>query len=334
MRRSVTATFLAIMALAITPALAAAPLTVMSYNVKGLPWPLALGRPAALGAIASQLQTMRQRGQEPQIVALQEAFVPDAKAIGRLAGYSYESFGLDAGQPTEPATAQDRAYAAAGRFLKGERTGKRVGSGLAIFSEYPIVAVHRIAFGPCAGFDCLANKGALAVTVAVPGVGPMTIIDTHLNSNKASGVAPSRSIYAYRRQIDTLLDFIAKVEPQKSPLLVVGDFNVGHNADRRAYFSAKMLAADTALSAVEQSCSVPQQCTLDNADGVKESLGRNRDWLLFRSSASLAIKPLSFSAPFGRNARGSMLSDHVGISATYQVVADNRTVPALALANR
>ena len=46
-----------------------------------------------------------------------------------------------------------------------------VGSGLQILSDYPILRVRRMAFPAfaCAGYDCLANKGALLVTVRLPG---------------------------------------------------------------------------------------------------------------------------------------------------------------------
>ena len=45
-------------------------LSVMTYNVNGLPWPIALGRDAALGRIADRLAGMRRAGRQPHIVLL------------------------------------------------------------------------------------------------------------------------------------------------------------------------------------------------------------------------------------------------------------------------
>ena len=62
-------------------------------------------------------------------------------------------------------------------------------SGLAIFSDYPILDTRRMVFpaGLCAGYDCLAAKGAMTARIAVPGVEqPVEIVTTHLNSAKSS----------------------------------------------------------------------------------------------------------------------------------------------------
>src|SRR5207302_2421116 len=80
---------------AATPALPAdqpapaAQLSVMSYNVHGLPWPFTTGRPKALHAIRDRLTAMRLKGDQPHLVLLQEAFSGDAKAIARKTGYRY-----------------------------------------------------------------------------------------------------------------------------------------------------------------------------------------------------------------------------------------------------
>ena len=42
-----------------------------------------------------------------------------------------------------------------------------------LLSDFPIESVRRAAFpaDACAGFDCLAAKGAMLVTVSIPGKG-------------------------------------------------------------------------------------------------------------------------------------------------------------------
>src|SRR4051812_5264204 len=68
-------------------------LRILSYNVEGLPWPVASGRAAAADRIASTLRALREQGRQPQVVALQEAFSAAAKRIGRNGGYSYAAYG-------------------------------------------------------------------------------------------------------------------------------------------------------------------------------------------------------------------------------------------------
>jgi endonuclease/exonuclease/phosphatase family metal-dependent hydrolase len=302
--------------------------TLLTYNVKGLPWPIASERSAALNSIAEQLLALRRQGRQPHLVALQEAFVPEAKAIGRVAGYRYEAYGPPQSEaPQSVATAQDRRFLGDASFMLGERAGKRVDSGLAIFSDYPIVAVRRMVYPVCAGYDCLANKGALAVLIAVPGLAaPLTVIDTHLNSGTASGAPRARSTYAYRRQVEALRVFISSVAPSGSGILLAGDFNVGNHADRRGYFFRRMLGSETGLFAVEQACGRGMRCAAGSPGGVAESIRHGKDWLLYRASGSLMPKPTDLAAPFGRAADGSMLSDHIGVTVTYSFNSADRPV--------
>src|SRR5204862_8341823 len=49
-------------------------LSVMTYNVEGLPWPVRRGRGSQLKAIGEQLAALRARGLQPDVVLLQEGF--------------------------------------------------------------------------------------------------------------------------------------------------------------------------------------------------------------------------------------------------------------------
>jgi endonuclease/exonuclease/phosphatase family metal-dependent hydrolase len=183
-------------------------LSILSYNVEGIPWPAAIGRSAAADEIAASLEAQRLAGTEPHVVALREAFGPDQKQIGRKAVYGYAAFGPShrfAG--SSPQTADDRRFVDKASAWLGETLGKHANSGLAAFSDYPMIWIKRIAYPDyaCAGWDCLANRGALAVALAVPGYRqPVVVVDTHLNSRSASHAAGTRSLYAYRRQVDLL----------------------------------------------------------------------------------------------------------------------------------
>ena len=128
------------------PAVAQEPteLSVLTYNIEGLPWPARSGRGGDLSRIADQLRVLRAEGRQPHVVLFEEAFSHKARSIAQRAGYRYVADGpsaSDAGaRPSSPA---DRAFKAAARFFSGEKWGKLRGSGLRIASDFPILDVRR-----------------------------------------------------------------------------------------------------------------------------------------------------------------------------------------------
>jgi hypothetical protein len=101
-------------------------LSVLTYNVKGLPWPIALGRSNALAQIGAHLSALRRSGQAPQVVVLQEAFTAEAQFIGVASGYRSIVSGPDAAESgSRSMTRDDRAYAAGQRWWKGEAVDRR-----------------------------------------------------------------------------------------------------------------------------------------------------------------------------------------------------------------
>ncbi|AZI36629.1 hypothetical protein NT2_05_02020 [Caenibius tardaugens NBRC 16725] len=299
-------------------------LSVMTYNVKGLPWPVAWRRSDALDKIATRLGAMHQQGIAPHIVLLQEAFVPAARAIGAKAGYPYVVSGPDADDtnpsqmPGPAARFADRAH-----WWKGETEGKYVGSGLEILSDYPVVAVHRMAFPSyaCAGFDCLANKGALMVTLSVPGIShPVDVITTHLNSRGASGVGSARSDEAYQMQVAALSSFVRKRHDPTHLLIAGGDFNVGKAKVRRAAlldavahkWSPGLPVNDALHADLAAGGRLPEDARL--------SFQRAKDWQ-FYGGGEVPFRVASIEVPFGREKGGGMLSDHVGYTARYRLDA-------------
>jgi endonuclease/exonuclease/phosphatase family metal-dependent hydrolase len=305
----------------------AAGLSVMTYNVEGLPWPARFGRGDALARIGERLALMRAIGVQPRIVVLQEAFSDDAKAIRAASGHRYAVLGPDAALAGEPAASRsDRAFAGQGSFLKGERSGKLLDSGLVILSDYPVLSVKRAAFpvAACAGYDCLANKGMVMAVVAVPGrPEPIAIVNVHLNSKRASGVSVERADAAFRRQVRALDRFLAANRAPGMPMIVAGDFNIGHSATRRALVM-RVLARhhgttprDVLTDCAERNPACRDRLTAD----ARASRSRAKDWqfLLPGSNAELTVRRVT--TPFGRERDGSMLSDHVGYTAHLALTA-------------
>jgi endonuclease/exonuclease/phosphatase family metal-dependent hydrolase len=317
-----------------TPALVAMPehrydgsISVLTYNIKGLPWPVAWGRPDAFTQIARHLRQLHVAGSAPEIVVLQEAFTDAARNLGREAGYRY----IVNGPAIDTPGARDMTHGDA-RFIEnkhwwlGETEGKFVGSGLQILSDYPISDIRRIAFpdAACAGFDCLANKGALMVTVTIPGAPtPITVVTTHLNSRRASHSENSQSSDAYHRQVAALSRFIRDNRNPDYPLIVAGDFNVGRSPERRA---ALMNAIASEWGAREPVLNAYGTYVREggrlNSDGVW-SKRRARDWQFFAPGLNDKLTLIGITIPFGGYEQNRMLSDHVGYVARFRIDPTN-----------
>jgi endonuclease/exonuclease/phosphatase family metal-dependent hydrolase len=160
-------------------------LRVATYNIWGLPSPL-LRHGERFTELPASLDAL-----EADIVLIQEAFTGKARALTKLERFPYAAWG---------------PRASFGHFS----------SGLLILSRYPIVDTARIVYPRCGGFDCFANKGALFLRVLVPGVGPISVFNTHLNANQHTEVRD--------RQIAHLMTFIHAFS-QGLPTIVGGDFN-------------------------------------------------------------------------------------------------------------
>lgn len=297
-------------------------LSVLTYNVHGLPWPVALGRDQDFARIVDKLSALRRHGDSPDVVVLQEAFTQNAQAIGREAGYRYVVNGpSDAFVSHQSPNAGDRRFASEGSWLKGEGLPKFVGSGLQILSDYPIVDVRDMVFPDfaCAGYDCLANKGALLARIQLPGQArPVDIITLHLNSRRASGVSTIRANRAYQFQVSSLAAFIRANHDSRNALIVAGDFNMGGDRDRIAELNGSYprWVSHEPISDVYNTAALEH---IPLSPDARFSRWKARDRLFFAPGEDIALALRRIEVPFGRSADGSMLSDHVGYAAVFSV---------------
>ncbi len=216
-------------------------LDVLTYNVEGLPWPVRSGRRQALAAIGAALAAMRERGEAPDIVLIQEGFVSATETLIALSGYANAVPGPDRNDrpPATPGHG-DRGFRRAGRRSRGERLGKWLHSGLYLLSDYPIAERRVWPFRHCAGFDCLANKGVLFARLDIPGLPvPLQVFNLHLNSRRASGESLSRTNPAHRLQVAELDLFLDRVHDPSQPLIFGGDFNTRRSEERFAHLEAR-----------------------------------------------------------------------------------------------
>jgi endonuclease/exonuclease/phosphatase family metal-dependent hydrolase len=239
---------------------------------------------------------------------LQEAFTTEAKAIGAAAGYAWQVEG--------PQSRPEPGNAVGGSFYLGETQPAMLDSGLVVLSDYPVLSIAHQAFpqGDCAGYDCLAAKGLLVVTVAVPDKGLISIAATHLNSRKASGAPFGRANGAYARQTKFVARKVAEMRASDAPLILAGDFNRG---DR----PVRMAALQSAVSAIGEGRDALRalETRLESDPDLTTIRRRGRDMQFSFAGAELVAEPLAAEVPFGTEPDGTSLSDHFGFVVHYRL---------------
>lgn len=293
-------------------------LSVLTYNVKGLPWPVAQGRVQALDQIGNRLSDLRIQGRHPEIIILQEAFTDEAKAIATVAGYRYVADGP--GAPDKSlmvANAEDAQFSKNGSWWKGEGVGKWTNSGLQILSDFPITAVHTAPFPAtaCAGYDCLANKGAMLADIYVePFNTKVQVGNIHMNSKRHSMVSKERRLYAYRRQVDAAHAFYRRYRDDRLPLIFGGDFNPGTIQKRQK----SLFSRDWPVHPANDALRILASRTVISAE-AKAALKKASDWQFVEPGKIKDIQVISATIPFGTNPSTSSLSDHIGYSINYRI---------------
>ncbi len=269
-------------------------LSMLTYNVRGLPWPVATGRGAALRRIGEELAALRNAGRQPDVVLIQEGFRSEMADLVRVSGYPYWAEGP-------------------GRGSSGRRF---LGAGLHVLSDAPILDVRHTAYRHCAGLDCLANKGAMIVRLAPQGApGPIEVVNTHMNSRKAAKARPAAALAAHRRQTDQLNAFVRDARHTDAPLLVGGDFNVKNAPDRYNHG-----AMERPYTVVSEYCSkLPSGCAAGARGQIAEPWLRSQDLQAFAPSASARVRPVKIETLFDVGAHRTALSDHAGYLVRYEL---------------
>lgn len=294
-------------------------LRVMTFNVAGLPGPLRKTRSDALQLIGDELAKMRAMGRAPHVLIMQEAFTEEAQETGHRAGYAYQRLGPDVnGKALFKPSGKTPELLATRYARKGEGLGKIVGSGLAIFSDLPITDAVMTAYGTddCVGTDCLANKGAMLVNIAVPGLaGGIDIANTHMNSLKDAGKPYARSLMAYQRQSDVLRAFIDSRAHKGAPMILAGDFNAAEIYDRFAYLERTLAGKQE----VFKSCVQSQDCSMgiNSVNGSYWNASLDLHWI--RPVAGVDVAPIHVGWAMNQPVQGTRLSDHKAVLVTYRV---------------
>ena len=302
-------------------------ISVLTYNVRGLPWPLANGRAKALKAIGDHLAAMRREGRQPDVVLIQEGFRHEVSDLVKASGYRHWARGPSRSQRAigkEPENGQ--RYATVRYPSSGEGWGTFVGAGLHVLSDAPITDVKETPYRYCAGFDCLANKGVMLARLAFPGAPhEIDVVNTHLNSRRAAKVPVGRSLRAHNLQTEELMMFINAHRRADRPLLVGGDFNVRNAPDRYDYRSA-----ERPYQVVSEFCSrLANPCDGQAVDGPADQPWlRSQDLQAFASAASVTVRPVRIETVFDNSKSGPRLSDHDGYLVRYRLSWDPTVLAA------
>jgi endonuclease/exonuclease/phosphatase family metal-dependent hydrolase len=290
-------------------------ISILTYNIHGLPWPIAEGRGHALRSIGRELAAMRRAGRQPDVVLIQEGFRDEISDLAKASGYRFWARGPER-DDRAPADGPTRAYPAVRYPLAGEGWGKFTGSGLHVLSDLPIVAVRGEAYRACAGFDCLANKGVMLVRVALPGGGgEVDIVNTHLNARGASKTPPARTLAAHNQQTAQLLAFIKREHRPDIPLLVGGDFNV-RNAPARYDYDA----GSRPYRVVSEFCAAADADCAGQAPAADgKPWLRSQDLQAFSAGGPIEVRPVGVATVFDATKGERALSDHAGYLVRYRL---------------
>ena len=265
---------------------------VLTYNVKALPVLTHLDRLERIGEILAE---RRRRGDEPDVVVLQEAFAREAKRVRSRAGYPHA--------------------------IRGPTTGGLFAnpSGLEVLSNFPIVERHDRRLNDCAFPECLVAKSVLAVALELPGApGPVQVLTTHLQ-------ADSRNEPVRRNQIDDITVFLDRIRFGGAPAIFAGDFNFKPRHPSYHKFLRATPFADAGLGclAAPAACEVvldPEGQT-DWTDVWKTT--NDRQFYYQPEQGPIRIEPIrvirNFTEPVPRGGERGFLSDHWGYEVHYRL---------------
>jgi len=293
-------------------------ITVLSYNINGLPSPIKKGKAPHYARIAELLIQRRTQGTQPNIVLIQEAFDGQADIVAETTGYQYVLKGPSRKEPSQRGDAHwvqktRKAYAS---FSDPQ---KFLNSGLIILSDFPIIEARHKAFNSdeCAGLDCLSNKSILLARIQVPGLDkPIDIINSHFNSRGTAKAPRKEVLQAHYRQTETLKWFLDKINIGNATI-VAGDFNT-KQAARYDYFKKTIGYKDAGEICVNE----PQSCVIVAGTAPELILYKTNDKQFIKDGEGAHIDPQHMERNFDEMLNGKPLSDHLGYEVTYSITSD------------
>lgn len=280
-------------------------LRLLSYNVKGLP-EIAGGyrNGSRFKEIGAELRKMREAGEAPQIVVVQEAFVKRSNDVIEVSGYPFSVKGPKASDPDE----------------NGKRLTKIFNAGLFTMSEYPIKYSAKVAFGKdkCGTWDCFANKGVQLAVVEIPEL-PflLPVFNTHLQATRERNEDRIKQMQVIKR-------FMAKFYLPTDPMLFGGDFNTRPETSsydwwkKNTGFTSVGEICQKELSGCEIAPGTPAE-KLTTVDQHFALSGVATDRRGGPARYSVRFEPRRVEKTFTKLVKGKPLSDHLGYQVDYDI---------------
>lgn len=259
---------------------------ILSYNIQALPKIIGIGgEDFQFEYIGKKLAEMRENGEAPDIVMIQEAFHYNSiDIINRHAGYKNVFYGP-------------------------HRFGfKVIGSGLYILTDLDLEFDINIAFPSllCADHDCMAAKGYQILKFKNSDT---YVINTHLQAsydNEAPGVH-TENVDARFGQLKLIKNWIENELPEGAKIILGGDINIRPSVE---YEYEKVLELGVENSALM--CMTQDQCKLVNDSSEKDVFHDSIDMILL--SSNINAKMISVEKNFKTPIPGTDVipSDHDG----------------------
>lgn len=273
-------------------------LSVLSYNVRGLPALIAQDRPRsrakAIGSLASAYD----------VVLFQEDFEYHSILRKRMEG----SVGVAGnGSVFDPRRlAGQILLAPVAVFLR--HFSVPYGAGLSTFVKSHLMlpgGVRRAPYNVCDGwfgnaFDCWASKGYLRVRIRAPDGGMVDVYSTHLDAGRST-----RSVKTRRRQLRILADAIEKHSGDRA-IILGGDLNlaVDHPRDHRLLMEFR-----------------DRLGLHDSGAGPELPIWHSRDYILYRSGVGARISVAHAGEALEFVVGTQALSDHPAVYARFRMSA-------------
>lgn len=249
------------------------------------------------------LQGMRDFGDAPDVVVLQEAFLAkndlfdddDVTSIPARSGYPYVAYGpaakvLNGTDDYWNIINQDK------KALKG-----LLNSGLMILSKYPIESFAQIEYGDlCAVEDCNSNKGALLIKIRHPRGFTVDIVNTHMQAERPYDAIRDMQAIVYASFV--------KQNRSSDYLVLGGDFNT-----RMQLNTPQMQTITTELGVTHsgQVCVASgAACVIPEGTSAAAVGGDNLDHVFFRAPVGVTV-PVTRGFMPQWTFSGGFLSDHM-----------------------
>ena len=306
------ASFLLLVQLVGASSAIAAPFTVMTYNMRGLPaeiLPGVPGNPDSPVAVPQIVSALAANIDDFDVVAIQEAFDPTYYSSVAATGSNAPPFD----PPVAPAVG---------------------GSGLIRLSQDPYTDFARETWTECGPNrqDCFANKGFSVARHTVLGE-TLDIYNLHMDAGQLTEDFDARA--AQLAQLAAGIDAFS----DGNAVIVLGDFNslFSRANDSLPSFMTSTALADTWSVLINGGVtpapgSMPLPGCLNDAE--LDGVGCERiDKVLFRGSATLSLTPTDYLVPddLFDDAMGDQLTDHRPVVVTFdaQVVPEPGTATLL-----